>query len=62
MSDTWAVVMPDVDTTRDHIRDGLELMTLETAVENAKWAAREHGRRFNVYKLVETHTFAGRPK
>ncbi len=40
----------------------LEVMLLEDAVANAKFVAKEQGVRCNVYKLVQTHTFPGRPK
>jgi hypothetical protein len=37
-------------------------MTLDVALENARWAAKEYGQRYTVYKLIETATFAGVPK
>jgi hypothetical protein len=59
---TYAVIVREGELPPNEMGFELELMTLETALENARWAAKEHGRRYTVYKLTETATFPGRPK
>jgi hypothetical protein len=56
VNETWAVIIPEGGVPGG---GDLELMTHENAVENAKFKTKETGVRWNVYKLVQTHTFAG---
>ncbi len=55
---TYAVVMTDEDVEQGVSSD---VLPLEEAVKEAKWlAGRWPNSRYNVYKLVQTHTFAGK--
>jgi hypothetical protein len=56
---TWAVILPE-GAEPANLTLGLELMTLEDAVENAKFMAAETGLRWSVHKLTESHTFRGK--
>ncbi len=60
MSDTYAVVIADGIPLE--AAQPLEVVLLEDAVVLAKGLAKTTSRRWNVYKLTNTHTFPGRPR